>query len=592
MHRSGSSLIQHVLSVLDVLMVFRPDEDGIIACILHHYLDTDGADLGDLEEDFGPRVRSIVSGVHLLTHVSTQTSKRSIEDLRLMMLTVSSEIQTILITLCDRCQLLEMARSLSPTTKRSIAYDVLNLYAPVAARLGMYGLKHRLEGQAFPILYQNDAERIFEQLSRHHREHGAFLDGAAIALQKELEESGIKADVQTRQKQPYSTFRNLQEKSISHIEDIYDLFAIRVIVENPETCYQALGILHRLAQPIGHRFKDYISFPKPNGYQSLHSTVINMPGAPPQTFVEVQIRTKAMHSEAEFGIASHWMYKQKSSTEQALQNIELSQVLKRQQTIESDGLDQSFTDQIFVLTPKGDVIELPEGSTPLDFAFTVHTQLGLSVRSARVNQSMVPLHYELQNGDVVEILKQKNPNPSPQWLNILKMSSARSKLKRYLYAQDRDYYIVEGKRILNEELSKRTVPLLTSDLAVLRSINGQTLSMHEREEILMKIGQQSEKPAPLLQKLDVLKQEIQPPTKKRTNNPPIQEEKHIILEGNIPLPTRFAKCCNPTKGNQSSVIGLINRQGKVMIHRADCRMIQNANRDRLIGAYWPQSNEE
>jgi len=585
-HWTGMSLLEHTIGVLETLMPFEPDEDAIIACLLHHALYSENCTLSEIEEQFGSNVRSLVSGVHLLSHVTLQGRRHSIEDLRLMLLSVSDDVRIILMILCDRCYTLSHVCRLPAEDAKRTAQDVLQLFAPVAARLGIYAIKHTLEGYAFPVVYPSDAERIQEQLEQAHQQRGVFLDAAAEELRSALAEQGITVEVEAREKHPYSIFLKMHKKSITHIEDIYDLFALRVIVHSEDECYQALGVLHRIGRPVTHRFKDFIAFPKPNGYQSLHTTLMQLPGVPENMFVEVQVRTQDMHREAKLGIAAHWSYKENGSTMQAMQRVQLHDVLMGQQSVE-EGSTVSLTDHIFVLTPQGDIVELPEGATPLDFAFQVHTDLGLSFRSAIVNGAIVSLDYQLENGDVVDIRKRRTPHPSPQWMQHLRVASSRSRLKRYLYAQDRPQLIVKGRELLNQELRKRHLPLLDTDLSLLKECDGEKLTSQKREDLLMKIGQESEKASSLLPRLDALKGQDFSKKQTRKRPPRLQRKGALIdIEGGVPMPMRFAKCCKPNEGEHGTILGVINRAGEVMIHRQQCGMIRNTNPERRIGVWW------
>ncbi len=536
MHWTGVSILEHTHGVLRTLLPFEPDEDAIIACLLHHVLQTRRCTVSDLEEQFGPSVRALVSGVHLLSHVTLRGRRMSIEDLRLMLLTVSDDVRTVLITLCDRSFLLARLDALLPEERRRICNDVLQLFAPVAARLGIYALKHHLEARAFPVVYPADAEHIEEQLQRVHAERGDFLPEAARKLEGFLREQGIAAAVEAREKEPYSIFSKMRRKSLSSIEDVNDLFALRVLVATEEECYRALGLLHRLGRPIPNRFKDYIAFPKPNGYQSLHTTIAQLPGTPPDTFVEVQVRTHAMHREAQYGVAAHWSYKEHGSAARAVHLMHLQSMLASQQLLEEGaGGETSLADHIFVLTPKGDVVELPEGATPLDFAFQVHTDLGLSFRAARVNGAIAPLNYRLENGDVVEILRYRTPRPSAQWMQLLSMASSRSKLKHYLHAQERPQLIARGRELPNEELHEQSAPLPKAP----------SLPEH-------------------------------PPT----------GEPLLEFEDGLPMPARFAQCCKPQESPRGPIQGLINRTGAVMVHRRACRMLRAMNPERGVRVRW------
>lgn len=582
-HWTGEKLITHCMGVLTMFLSFEPDDEAVIACLLHHVLDTKLWSLDELEKRYGASVRSIVSGVHLLSHVTMKNRRMSLENLRLMFLRVSDDIRIVLLILCDHTYKMEHVDMLPPEARRTICRDALQLFAPVAARLGIYSLKHHLETRAFPMMYPVDSARISEQLAQLHERHGAFLEQASKMLKQFLKEGGVEARVEGREKQPYSIFQKMKGKSVTHVEDVYDLFALRVIVKDEAECYQTLGLLHRIGHPVMGRFKDYIAFPKPNGYQSLHTTLVRLPGVPDNVFIEVQIRTEGMHREADLGIAAHWSYKEGGSAELIMRKNKLHQALSFQQPLE-DRVSQSFADHIFALTPNGDIIELPEGSTPLDFAFTVHSMIGLCFKAARVNGVIVPLSYQLENGDIVEILKHREPHPSPNWLYLLKTSAAKSRLKRYLVAQDRPNYVMMGKEALNAELARQHLPSLDPDLSLLREVDGVHLNQSEREDQLMKIGQGAMTAFSFLSHIDALKGVLPQQSEQKTV---IASETAIAkVDGNIPMPVRFARCCKPDEGKRSAIVGVIGRNGEVRVHRTGCKMTRAVNPERRIGVRW------
>lgn len=582
MHWSGVTLLDHALGVLHFLVPFQPDTDTIVACILQHALETRSVSTSELQEEFGSTVRSIVSAVHLLSHVSMRSRGTSIEDLKVMLLSVSDDVRVLLIVLCDRCFVAERLKQLSPVDQRRTCRGILDLFAPVAARLGIHSIKQRLESLAFPVAFPADSERVTAQVKDIHAHYGEFLTGAARALKAALHEHGISAVVQGREKQLYSIFRKLSAKGSTRIENLHDLFALRVVVDREEDCYRVLGILHRIGHPVGNRFKDYIAFPKPNGYQSLHSTLTKLPGVPEKVFVEVQIRTKAMHREAEYGVAAHWMYKE--GTGASRHRAGLLQALAAQHSVEGESTSQ-LVDHIFVLTPKGDVVELPEGATPIDFAFQIHTDLGISFRGARVNGNIVSLDHELENGDVVEILTHPTPRPSPEWLQLLKMASSRTRLKRYLNTLHRDDYVARGREQVNEELRRRHLPVLDTDLSLLRQYEGETLTIRQREDLLMKLGQGSDKLSAVLQKVDKLRSSRPVPNALQTGRPRMQRKDSLIDLGDVQMPARFAKCCNPKYEDKPKIFGIISR-GEVVVHAGKCRNALRCNPERRVEVKW------
>ena len=588
------TLMEHVSAVLKIFLQFNPDEDGVIACILQHSLQCPDFSMQSLEQQFGRRVREIVSRLHLLSHLNTEDWRRSINDMKIMLVSVSDDVRVILLKLCVQSVLIENLSAVDAQYHMRLSRKCLRLYSPVAARLGIYAIKYRLEDHAFPVSYPSDAENIVSQLERLSKQHGSFLPEVVDELKVFFEQEGMQAAISAREKHPYSIFQKMQKKSVTGIDKIHDRLAIRVVVKASADCYQALGLLHRIATPISHRFKDYISFPKPNGYQSLHTCVIGLPGAPKNLMIEVQIRTEDMHREAEYGIAAHWMYKEKGDIAQVIQRLQLSDVLMHQQVVESkgqraEGTGGHLVDHIYVLTPKGGIIELPKGSTPLDFAFAVHTDLGLKFKSARVNDVLVPLSTKLENGDIVEIHTHKIARPSLQWLDRMMSSSAKSKLKAYFFAHHRTQFIDRGKKALNSELRDRGMARLDTELTTLKTFDGKTQSLKEREDLLVKVGMGSVRTSSVFRHLSLPSM----PRKRKTVAVPERKPRRSQLiqieDGGAPMPYRFAKCCSAdSQADKKSVpiVGFITRTGELSIHKEGCGMMRNANPERRVRVKW------
>ena len=524
-HWTGVPLSAHVLGVLGVLQPFDPDDDAVVACLLHHILQVPSWNAGRLKREYGEGVGSIVRGVHLLSHVTLQDRRLPVERLRSLLVRVADDMRVLLIILCDRCHVLASLSALSPEQRRRVCQDALQLFAPAAARLGIYSLKNTLESRAFPVMYPADAERIAEQLALLHGQYGGFLSSASATLTELLARWGVAASVDGREKQPYSIFTKMRAKGMTAVSDVYDLFALRVIVRSPEECYQALGHLHRAGHPVPHRFKDYIAFPKPNGYRSLHTTLTQLPSVPPGVFIEVQVRTAEMAREAEYGVAAHWRYKEGGSSPEAARHVR--QLLACQPGI-------------FVLTPKGDIVELPEGATPLDFAFQVHSTLGLSFRAARVNGVIAPLTHHLENGDVVEVIRHRDPRPSPRWMQYLHTAEARSKLRRFIVERDA---VREG-----------AVP------ATLRLKRGPSGPLQEK-------GVPSER-------------------SESNGCAPRRKAIPVTVGGGVDFPLSYALCCHPEEKRGEGIAGVITRLGRVRIHRHGCRMLAHVHAARRIEVQW------
>lgn len=582
-HWAGGSLLQHVLDVEEALRTFDPDEDLIVAALLHHLNDDPRWTHARIGKEFGTGVQRIIHGELLLSKVTTDNRRMSMEHLRQILLKVSDDVRVVLFVLCHQLALLRHLDRMDEESRKRISRDSLRLYAPVAARLGIYTLKHAFETRAFPVVYPVDSVRIAEQLSQLHEDNGEFLRSAGRTLERLLRKEGVACTVEAREKQPFSIFRKMHMKSMSNVRDLYDLCALRVVVEQDAQCYQVLGLLHRIGHPVPNRFKDYIAFPKPNGYRSLHTTLAQFPGVPEGLCIEVQIRTQDMHREADFGLASHWSYKQRQKPAADSRIARLREALSAPGTMQQEHAETtSGADQIFVVTPKGDIVELPDGSTPLDFAFHVHTQVGLSFRSARVNGSIVPLTHVLENGDIVEITRNGEPRPSPRWLQLLKTASAKSRLKRFLASQERPTYLLLGREMLNQELIRRHLPPLDTALTILRGTSKTVLTFVQREDLLVEIGAGHVSALAALQRVGLLPEE----TTRRRAPASITNQSDVTLESSVPMPYCYAKCCKPEKTPRTEIIGVIGRGGEVRIHRQSCKFLRAVNRERLIGAGW------
>lgn len=579
-HRAGMVLLDHCLDLVEEILLFDPDDELIVVALLHHVPELHAWSFEEIEHRYGKRVRSMVGEVHVLRHLTTHNRKVSIERLRLNFFRVSKDARVFLLMLCHQLLTMRNIAKYAPEERRKISNDVLHLYAPAAARLGMYSLKHSLEEAGFPVLYPVDHERIMEQLKALREKHGAFLRRTAKAVEEELRAHGLQVQVEGREKHPYSIFQKMRHKTVTHIEGIPDLFALRAIVEGDAACYQALGLLHRMGYPVQNRFKDYISFPKPNGYKSLHTTLLGLPYAPAGVMVEVQVRTPDMHRESMIGVAAHWSYKEAGKGRPQKSKALVERAFVHEHDDERPRLS-GVVDHMFVLTPKGDVVELPEGSTPLDFAFHVHTAIGLSFKAARVNGSVVPLDHQLENGDIIEIVRHKDPKPSPRWINLLKTASARNRLKRHLAVKNRSQLLDAGRDALNHELKKMGHHALDAQLSLLRHVDGKSLSLLEREDLLVAIGQGSMTEAAVIAKIDDLEAKHEEVVKVR-----VTPGSALIprVEGSIPMPTVIAKCCAPEPGD--ALMGVIGRTGDVRIHAKSCKMLRSVNPERRIHAHW------
>ena len=534
----GSPLIIHVEKIARSLLHLHPDARTITTALLQYAHTKE--DLQQIERRFGKRVVRTISSLAVLERGSGRASTYSPAYLRKMALALSGDVRVLLIWLHNCWHMLQHTSIADQKHQRALAREVLDVFAPMAARLGMYSLKYSLETLAFSLLFPEEAAEIETGLKALRKQQGSFLTESARSLKRLLMQEGKRTEILAREKHPFSIFRKMQQKGCSAMTDLHDLFGLRILVENEEECYQVLGMIHRTYRPILHRVKDYIAFPKPNGYRSLHTTVLGLNVRDPSLPVEIQIRTQDMHEEAEYGIAAHWNYKEGGREDLSQYKLwEERMRALRKLSITSQGSEEALSDvlsdRIYVLTPQGDPIELPKGATPLDFAFRVHTDVGLCFRSAKVNGTIAPIDRTLENGDMVEILKQKIPRPSPQWLQIVRTGEARSKLRTFLRMEK---------------------PLLPQE----------TRSLEQRH--WRKNDTQSK--APSLHS---------------------HKESPIELEADTLLPHRFAKCCDPQGEEEKHVpiIGFITRTGTVNIHKCNCRMLHDANPERLIQARWSKT---
>lgn len=526
-------LLIHAEKIARLLLHFHPDTRTIISALLQYAETKEQYQM--IEHRFGKKVIHTISSLSVLERGSGRSVTYSTTYVQKMALALSEDIRVILIWLHNCWHQLQHRVTSDPKRQRAIAREVLDVFAPLAARLGVYSLKYTLETLAFSILYPGEAADIDEGLKKLRKQQGSFLRENTRVLRRLFLQEGKKVEILAREKHPYSIFRKMQQKGVSIMTDLHDLFGLRIIVENEEECYSTLGIIHRTYRPIIHRVKDYIAFPKPNGYRSIHTTVLGLHEHEAALPVEIQIRTREMNEQAEYGIAAHWNYKSGGKEEASQNHIwkERMQAIAKLSTLaggNEEALSDILSDRIYVLTPKGDPIELPKGATPLDFAFRVHTDVGLCFRSAKVNGTIAKIDQHLENGDMIEILKQKEPRPSHQWLQIVRTHEARSKLRGF-------FRIVQSPPVAPDTRSAEQKHWRKSSLP-----------------LKVKVG--------------------------------ASLENLIILDTDATLPHRFAKCCNAKDGvsAHAPIVGFITRTGIVNIHRRSCRMLQDANPERLLAA--------
>ena len=594
---SGEPYIVHPLEVANILLELGLDVDTIMAGLLHDVIEDTGVTLQQLEEEFGAEVAKLVDGVTKLGRISYKTKEeQQVESLRKMFLAMAKDIRVIIIKLADRLHNLRTLEYVEEDKQREKAYETLEIYAPLAHRLGISKIKWELEDISLRYIDPKGYYDLVEKVSAKRREREAYIQEIIAALRSKLEEMKIDAEIEGRPKHFYSIYKKMYMQH-KDFEEIYDLLAIRVIVNTVKDCYGVLGIAHTLWKPIPGRFKDYIAVPKPNMYQSLHSTVIGPKG---QTF-EIQIRTWDMHRTAEYGIAAHWKYKEgrKSSDELDNKLAWLRQLLEWQSDLkdarefmEALKIDL-YSDEVFVFTPKGDVIDLPKGATPLDFAYSIHSAIGNKCVGAKVNGKIVPLDYQLETGEIVEILTSSTSHgPSRDWLKIVKTSQAKSKIKQWFKKERREENIIKGREMLEKEAKRQGYSLLLLLKNEWLEPILKKYGFHSQEDLFSAIGYGGITTNQVLLRLieeykkanQVSEEQVAKENKnaKRRNS----QDKGIDVKGIDNLMIRFAKCCNPVPGD--SIIGYITRGRGVSIHRSDCtNLLDDAvEKHRLIEVNW------
>ncbi len=593
---SGEPYLHHVLAVADILVDLRLDYETIAAAILHDAVEDTEVTLEEIEQEFGEAVARLVDGVTKIEfiHAVSGGGTQQAESLRKLLLAMAEDVRVVLIKLADRLHNMRTLKHLPPEKQRRIARETQEIYAPLANRLGIWQLKWELEDLAFRYLEPDSYRKLAHSLDERRVEREQYIERVIAQLSAALAEAGIKAQVTGRPKHIYSIWRKMQRKGVG-LDQLYDLRALRILVDEVADCYHALGVVHTLWRHIPREFDDYIATPKENHYQSIHTAVIGPQGKT----LEVQIRTHEMHRHAELGVAAHWVYKEGGGTrdggfEQKIAWLRQLLEWRDESRDAGDFIDrfksELFEDRVYVLTPRGDILDLPQGATPLDFAYAVHTEVGHRCRGARVDGRIVPLTCELKSGEQVEIMTTRHGAPSRDWLNpqlgYIKSSRARSKILTWFKQQDQEKHISEGKLALERELRRLGATALEPDKLVTE------LKFQEQNELLAAIGRGEVTTAQIAGAVH----RLQPPTVpepaalKRPRSKEAQSGGDIRIHGVGNLLTHIARCCKPVPGD--SVIGYITLGRGVSIHRRDCPNILNLGSDkrsRLIEVEWRSS---
>ncbi len=591
---SGDPYYSHPVEVAGILTKFKLDCNSVIAGLLHDTVEDTDTTMEEIRQIFGDQVAELVDGLTKLAMIEQKsTDIKQAENFRKLLLAMSEDIRVLLIKLADRLHNMRTLKFLKPEKRSRIARETLDIYAPLAERIGMQEVKSELEELAFRELYKEAHDSIVARLN-FLREQGSNIVPKIIeTLKKDMEDNGVKCVVTGREKTPYSIWRKMQQKNAS-FEQLSDIMAFRICVEDIATCYQALGIVHSKYHMVPRRFKDYISTPKPNGYQSIHTGVIG----PENTRIEIQIRTFEMHEIAEKGVAAHWAYKQGQKAEgknfrwiRELLEI-LDQASNPEEFLENTKLEM-YNDQVFCFTPKGDLIGLPVNSTPVDFAYAVHSTVGNTCVGAKINGEIRPLRTALQNGDQVEILTSKAQHPSTEWERFVVTGKAKAAIRRYVRANKRDQFIVLGQEILEKLFKSENLDFSEKSLLnVLPNFDAESIN-----DLYAKVGEglvtgwdvmKAVYPAYKQSKLDKVVKAIKAPKFKKT---PKKDNNALPIEGLVPgMAMHFAGCCHPLPGDR--IVGIVTTGKGVAVHTVDCKTLDKfANEpERWLSISWGEQD--
>lgn len=608
-HRvSGEPYILHPLAVAQILADMKIDTTTITAALLHDVVEDTACTLEDLRNEFGREVAFLVDGVTKLSRLNYRTKEdQQLNSMRKMFLAMAKDVRVVVIKLADRLHNMRTLRYMRSDKQKRIAQETLEIFAPLAHRLGIFNIKWELEDLSFRYLEPDKYYDLVDQMKQKRHVREEIVNESIDVLKKALDDAHIHCEINGRPKHFYSIYKKMK-KDNRDLSQVYDLFAIRVIVDDVKDCYGVLGIVHSLWKPLPYRFKDYIAMPKPNNYQSLHTTVIGTRGQP----VEIQIRTWEMHHIAEYGVAAHWRYKEGNQTANKdafdekmgwLRNLlEWQDTSNPQEFANALKLD-AFSDEVFVFSSRGDVIDLPQGAIPIDFAYRIHTDVGHRCVGAKINGKIVPLDYRLKNGDIVEIITSKTGKPSLDWLNIVGSSESRSKIRNWFKKENREENIEKGLEALERECKRLNHDWKSLNVGGRLGRVAKQMNAGSEDDLAAAVGYGGFAVNTVLikllelQKKDLQKQEEQNSSlvmleKLKPRKPVKHSGTGILVKGEPGLLVRLAKCCSPVPGDP--IIGFITRGRGVSVHRADCPNVTHGQSDvdRLIDVEWDYEGDE
>jgi len=616
--KSGEAYIIHPLCVAIILAELELDKETIVAGLLHDVVEDTVMTVEEIASEFSEEIALLVDGVTKLGQLSYDADKVEVqaENLRKMFLAMAKDIRVILIKLADRLHNMRTLKYMTPEKQKEKARETMDIYAPIAQRLGISKIKIELDDLSLKYLEPEAYYDLVEKVALRKSVRDDYVQSLVKEVSKHIENAGIKAQIDGRAKHFFSIYKKMvnQHKTL---DQIYDLFAIRIIVDNVKDCYAALGVIHEMYKPIPGRFKDYIAMPKPNMYQSLHTTLIGPTGQP----FEIQIRTFEMHRTAEYGIAAHWKYKEAANNGGTVATTKseeeklswLRQILEWQKDMSDNKEFMSllksdlnlFSDTVFCFTPSGDVKNLPTGSTPVDFAYSIHSAVGNKMIGAKVNGKLVPIDYEIQNGDRIEIITSQNSKgPSRDWLNIVKSTQAKNKINQWFRSELKEENIVKGKELIAQYCKAKSINLTDINKPEYQSKVMRKYGFHDWDSALATLGHGGLKEGQVVNKMleeyrkdhpiqltdeDVLNNVS---SENKDKAVPQKSKSGIIVKGLYDVAVHFSKCCSPVPGDE--IVGFVTRGRGVSIHRTDCINIMNLSeleKVRLIDAEWQQGAE-